>query len=92
MFKGNVSGDLKSLTIMTYYVCQLDASDCPSPKSLYNTTNYIDKKIVPVNADSSFSQNMSTSAFKEGLHVAFLELPTGKYSTLVFKVISKESA
>jgi len=92
LFKGNVSGDFKFLTITTYYVCTLDASECPSPKSLYNTTNFIDKKVVSVNADFSFSQNMSTSAFNEGLHVAFLELPTGKYSTLVFKVVSKESA
>lgn len=87
LFKGNVSGDFKFLTITTYFVCTLDASECPSPKSLYNTTNYIDKKIVPVNGDSSFSSNLSTSELKPGLYVSFPELPTGKNLTLIFKII-----
>lgn len=85
IIQGNVQrGTAKSVIITTYYVCPKDAPNCPDPKSLRSTVGVIDKKVIPINADSTFSSNIGTSAYKQGMHVAFLELPTGKYTTVLF--------
>ncbi len=84
LFTGFVQGDAKSFTITTYYLCVTDAPNCPNPKSLYNTAGFTDKKVVPINADATFSSSMGTSAYKQGTYVAFLELPTGQYTSIMF--------
>jgi len=79
-----VQGGAKSLTITTYYLCVTDAPICPKPQSLHNTAGFTDKKVVPVSADSPFSAGIGTSAYKQGTYVAFLELPAGQYTSLMF--------
>jgi hypothetical protein len=82
-----VQGGAKSFTITTYYLCVTDAPICPKPQSLHNTAGFTDKKVVPVNADSPFNAGIGTSAYKQGTYVAFLELPAGQYTSLMFIII-----
>lgn len=85
---GNVQGGTaKSVTVTTYYLCPVDAPVCPKPQSMHNAAGFTEKKVIPVNADSWFSANLSSSAYKPGAYVAFLESPTGKYTSLMFLII-----
>ena len=86
VFTGDVFGGAKSMVITIYYVCGMGASNCPSPASLYNTADFIAKKEVTINEDASFSSKITTSEYRSGMYVAFLELPTGLYRSYAFTI------
>jgi hypothetical protein len=88
VFTGNAFGGAKSLVITIYYVCEMEASNCPNPASLYKMADFIEKKEVTINEDASFSSKIPTSEYRSGMYVAFLELPTGQYSSCAFTIIA----
>lgn len=86
-FEGIVQGGAKSLTITVLFVCE-DPTNCPNAGcERRGTCTHVTKVIVPVNADTSYSINVSTIGYKTGEYRGYLELPTGENTFNAFEVV-----
>ena len=86
-FKGLVEGGAKSLTITVLFVCD-DPTNCPNAGcERRGTCTKVTKVTVPVNADTTYSINVSTMGYKPGEYRGYLELPTGENTFNAFIIL-----